>query len=319
LRLNDWWSTSSPVVRRGTLGVVLAISTSFVLVIAAYLVLWKWYPEAAIASSIRFAAFVDSFLAGVIAFALLGAFTFVVSLRKPDEDPIADRIAYLYSARLAGSPPTKKYLTEQLMLLGATVRGAQSLYNFLEIDASGTAVRVNVRISMTIVNMMKRDTYKQNMLLRVGLDLVAGHEHNMGAMLRVETTPCHLDGHFGRKVIHLDQSTPLTESNGKYEYRDEIELTIPPHGELLYEYEYEGWVRCEDNFWTGVNRFAELLTVRVVNLTAKPLEISPNPSPKRPQFVNIDSTHVFEPGKGGDIYAAKEVRPSFPVTFSTKI
>jgi len=301
------------------IGILYALLTSFVIVILAYVALWYWYPKAAEASSIRVAAFLDAVLAGVVAFAMLGAFTFVASLRKPEEDAIGDRIAYLYSARLDESQATKRYLTDQLMLLGATIRDAQSLYNFLEIDADGRGARVNVRISMTIVNMMKRDTYKQNMLVRVGLDLVPGHEHNMGAMLRIETTPCHVDGRFDGKVTHLAQSQPLTENNGKYEYSGQVELTIPPHGELRYEYEYEGWVKFEDNFWTGVNRFAEVLTIRVVNLTTKPLEVSPNPAPKRPKFINIDSTHVLEPGTGGDIYTAKEVGPSCPVTFSTKI
>lgn len=319
MQFKSWWANSSPAVRRGALGVFIALLLSFAVVAAAYLVLWIWFPEAAKATSLRFAAFVDSLLAGVLAFAMLGAFTFVASLRKPEEDAIGDRIAYLYSARLDESQATKRYLTDQLMLLGATIRNAQSLYTFLEIDADGHAVRVNVRISMTIVNMMKRDTYKQDMPVKVGFDPVPGHEQNMGAMLRIETTPCYLDGRFDGKVTHLEQSRPLVrEKNGSYEYRDKVELTIPPHGELRYEYEYEGWVRAEDKFWSGVNRFAEVLTVRAVNVTPKPLEISPHPDPKRPQFINIDSTHVLEPGKGADIYVAKEVRPSCPVTFSTK-
>jgi len=270
-------------------------------------------------SGTRVFAFLDALASGLLAFAMLGAFTFLASLRKPEEDAIEDRIAYLYSARLDESQATKRYLTKQLMLLGATIRDAQSLYQFLEVDAQGQAVRVNVRISMTIVNMMKRDTYKQDMPVRVTLDPVPGHEDSMGAMLRVETTPCHVDGHFDGRTVHLDQSSPLTHKEGKHAYRGKVDLTIPPHGELRYEYEYEGWVKAEDIFWTGVNRVAEVLTVRVVNLTNRSLEISPNPDPKRPQFINIDSTHVLEPSSGDDIYVAREVHPSCPVTFSTKL
>lgn len=312
------WANSSPAVRRGTVGVLYALLTSFVLVGLAYLAIWWLHPDSAIASWDRFAVFMDALLAGVVAFAMLGAFTFVASLRKPEEDAIGDRIAYLYSARLDESHATKRYLTDQLMLLGATVRDSRSLYNFMQIDAGNQAVRVNVRISMTIANMMKRDTYRQDMPVRVSFDGVPGHEDNMGAMLRVETTPCQRDGRFDGKVNHLEQSCLLVEQNGKYRYESKVELTIPPHGELRYEYEYEGWVKTEDIFWTGVNRFAEVLTVEVVNVTTKPLEISPHPDPKRQQFINIDSTHVLSPGDSGIIFVAKEVPPNCPVTFSTK-
>ncbi|MCV0220218.1 hypothetical protein [Stenotrophomonas sp. Ps181] len=310
-------SNFSPVVRRGLKWVLWALALSIVIVGIAYCLIWWMSPSASIVTWGRFAVFIDSLLAGVVAFALLGAFTFLASLRKPDEDAVSERIAYLYSARLDDSQATKAYLTDQLMTLGATIRGAESLYNFLEVASDGKSVRVNVRISMTIVNMMKRDVYEQKMPIGIGFDPVAGHEGNMGAVIRIETTACDGEGRYQRKVEHLKSPQQLTAE--KKRYQSEVLLSIPPHGELYYEYEYEGWVKNEDNFWTGVNRFAETLSVRVANLTERKLTVRPNPEPKRPVHTNIDRVEELEPTAALEIFLAREVKPSTPITFSIQI
>src|SRR5690348_7240910 len=289
MAVKSWWSNTSPTVRRGLRGIVIALISSFAVIAIAYaLLLWILPVGDLKVTPGRAVAFVDAVLSGIVAFAMVGAFAFVESLRKPEDDTIGDRIAYLYSARLDENHATKRYLTDRIMLLGSAIKEAEYVYSFLELDAINQAVRMSVRVSMTIVNMMKRDMYEQDMPVRVGLDTVPGHENGMGVMLLVETTPCSVDGAFGEKVSHLPQPVPLANNGGKYGYESKVLLKIPPHGELRYEYVYEGWVRTKDNFWTAVNRFAESVSIRVGNLTGAQFKILPNPIPTRPKYLNIE-------------------------------
>jgi hypothetical protein len=284
-------------------------------VLLGYAAVWKFYPEAATFSPSRVSSFVDSLLAGVVGFALLGAFAYLGSLRKPDEDAIADRIAYLYSARLEENDATKGFLTEELMRLGAVIRSAESRYNFVEIDAQNNVVRVNVLISMTIVNMMRWDDYHQTMPVRVMFDSVPGHSDHIGNLIRVETVACDSSGHHGPKKSHILHPVPL---NGGHKHEGSVELEIPPHGELRYEYEYEGWVKTDDNFWTSANRFAEKFTIVVTNLVSQALTIEPHPNPTRQAFVNISETSTLNSGESKEVFFMENLKPSVPVTFRSK-
>lgn len=315
MALRFWWSKSSRSVRRGLVGILVALTLSLVVICVLYLLFWWLSPAGAADITVeRVSAFLDSLLAGIVAFALVGAFAFVASLRKPEDDKIDDRIAYLYSARMDENPATKSYLTEQLMLLGSAIKEGETTYRFLDVD--GDAARVNVLVSMTIVNMMKRDLYKQKMPIRVAFDPVDGHTENMGTMLRIETTPRDEEGICQNTVNHLGQLTHMCKKEMKFLYEDNVQLEIPPNGELEYQYEYEGWVRTDDKFWTGVNRFAESLSVKVVNMTGRQLKISPNPTPSRPKYLNIEEGFDLKPGDGTLIYVAKKVTPDLAVTFS---
>ncbi len=305
----------SPAVRRGLKSVAWAMLLSLGAVLVCYGAVWKLYPEAAHFSAARVSSFVDSLLAGVVGFALLGAFAYLGSLRKPDEDAIADRIAYLYSARLEDNEATRDYLTEELMLLGSVIRSAESQYSFVEFDTVNGVVRVNVLISMTIVNMMKWDEYRQTMPVRVLFDPVPGHSSHVGNLIRVETVACDSFGHHGPKKSHLAHPVPLV---GGHRYDGSVQLEIPPHGELRYEYEYEGWVKAVDNFWTGTNRFAEKFSIVVTNLVGQILSIEPHPDPKRPKFVNITGQHTLASGDSAEVFATVNLKPSVPVTFRAK-
>ncbi|MEZ2417493.1 hypothetical protein [Luteibacter sp. RCC_6_2] len=310
-----FFAGTSPAVRRGLKSVAWAMFLSLGAVLLCYAAVWKFYPEAATFSPNRVSAFVDSLLAGVVGFALLGAFAYLGSLRKPDEDAISDRIAYLYSARLEENDSTREFLTEELMRLGAVIRSAESRYSFVEFDVPNNVVRVNVLISMTIVNMMRWDDYHQRMPVRVMFDSVSGHSDHIGNLIRVETVSCDSSGHYGPKKSHLPHPVPLV---GDQRHEGSVELEIPPHGELRYEYEYEGWVNTDDNFWTSANRFAERFTIVVTNLVSQVLSIEPHPDPKRPAFVNIIGNHPLNSGESTEIFVIENLRPSVPVTFRAK-
>lgn len=144
------WRRSSPSIKRATESVAKAIVASLILIAAAYVALWQCVSgETPKLTVDRTAAFIDSILAGTVAFTLLGAFTFVASVKPPEEARIDDRIAFLFSARRKESSAARQYLREQVMLLGAIVSKASITYTALDKSSDGRYVRVNCAVRMT--------------------------------------------------------------------------------------------------------------------------------------------------------------------------
>lgn len=160
------WLDASPSIRRAIESVARALASSLFLVAVAYLALWRYFPGEAPSLTVeRAALFIDATFSGIVAFALLGAFTFVASVKPPEEAKIQDRVAYLFSARREATPVASRYLREQVMLLGATVSKADVTYTVLETSTDGRYVRVNCDVRMCVMNMMKHDVYHQEMPL----------------------------------------------------------------------------------------------------------------------------------------------------------
>lgn len=255
----------------------MAFFVSFILLYLSYIAAHHYFGTAADPLSEkefsitpeRVAVFLDAVFAGIVAFALLGAFTFVFSLRRPDEETIEDRVAYLYSARRDESPAANKFLMDSVTLLGATVHEAKMYFTVVQVDE--TKVKTDVRVEMTIMNMMKHDVYKQDMPLRISLDPLEGFDRDLGMITLIRTTPFESDNRFGNKEDILKAPVRLTNSSPTYSRK--IKLEIPACGGVLYEYAWHGWGPKKDLNFCGANRFAEHVTIYWKNATETPFKI----------------------------------------------
>ena len=280
------WHGLSPTLRRGTKGLGFALFVSLCILTTAYYFArthfsvlespqgtmieqkaWDW-------NATRVYAFLDAILAGIVAFAMLGAFTFIASLRKPEEDGLEDRISYLYSARHDGASGATEYLRKQVMLLGAAAKSAVATYTVADVSACGKFVKMIAKVEIHIINMMKFDTYTQEMPLKVGgEELPDFNEEILGWVRRVDTQSKENGFGYNEVKSHLAAEVKLTNKMPLHEMK--VKLEIPPAGELRYEYTFETWQKAQDQIWFTPNRFVEKLDIRVINNTLKKFKLTP--------------------------------------------
>jgi len=269
-----------PSIKRGAKGVAYALVVSILVLVLAYCyTCWRYstvkfpgLPPWAISPE-RVISFLDAVGAGIVAFALLGTFAFLASLRRPEEETLDDRVAYLYSARRDESKASKVYLREQVTLLGATVLDARMSYTFVEVTADSKYARCISSVEMDIVNMMEHDTYRQKMPLRVALAKLDGFDRDLGVLSAITITPCTRDGSFSAAKRLLDAPFKFTNENPTFE--SEIDLEIPPGGSVTYEYSWDAWGPIKDENYCGANRFIEKLHMKIANQTGCNMSIGP--------------------------------------------
>ncbi|MGN6520605.1 MAG: hypothetical protein ACTHK2_14375 [Dokdonella sp.] len=297
--IRDRWNNLPPSVKKAAKPLMWAIVTSIVLTVLAYYAAGAFFhvDHLSLAPEKVF-SFIDAVLAGIVAFALLGAFTFLASVRRPEEEALDDRIAFLYSARREDGHEFNKYLKEQVMLLGACVTNGKFKYEYVEISADGKFLRTIATMSMCIVNTMKHDTYRQTMPLKISIPATAGVIGTLGKVFYVQTRSRDGDGNYGDRVELLPNVCLLTASSN--EYRTDIELEIPPAGELTYEYMFEGWEPASRPDFSGANRFIERAELEFVNSTTQIIHVDPTSDESRPS-ITIDRSVVLNPGESSNV------------------
>lgn len=269
-----------PSLKRGVKGVAYALVVSILVLVAAYLyTCWHYSavkfpgPPPWAISPERVILFLDAVGAGIVAFALLGTFAFLASLRRPEEETLDDRVAYLYSARRDESKASKVYLKQQVTLLGATVLDARMSYTFVEVTTDSKYVRCISSVEMDIVNMMEHDTYRQKMPLRVSLHKLEGFDRDLGVLSAITITPCTREGSFSAPNRLLNAPFRFTNETPSFDY--DIDLEIPPGGSVTYEYSWDAWGPIKDENYCGANRFIEKLHLMIANQTGRDMSIEP--------------------------------------------
>lgn len=250
------WQNLPPNLRKATRHLALAIVISTVLTAAGYYVTAAIYgiPLRSLrVSPGKIFPFLDAVLAGIAAFTLLGAFAFLASTRRPEEEALDDRIAFLFSARRPESPKANEYLKKQIMLLGASGRKMVQTVQFVELSPDRQFVKTTNSIHITIVNMMKHDRYEQKMPLKIGLDGLPGLTCDLGLVRYVRITRADGPNRFEAPHEHLPYPHRLTLDNPQYDTH--LELQIPPDGEIVLEYLFDGWSKANDVDVCGSNRF----------------------------------------------------------------
>ena len=297
------WQRLSPTLKRGTQGLSFAFLISVGVLAIAYAYAWWHFSNLSPSTSstivepwslsaARIFTFIDSVAAGIAAFALLGAFTFLYSLRRPEEDTVDDRVAYLYSARREESPAANKYLRDQVTLLGATIRKVKFTYTILEVSEDGF-VRISVGFEAQVVNNMKYDRYQQQMPLKIEVEPIEGFVRDIACVQYVNMTSCNRNGDYQTPTRFLQYPHRLTNSKPSAEWT--LDVNIPANGELRYEYLFECWNLGQDEQQCGANRFAEEFVVEVINMTDKPFDVVPVIRP--PLHHTMSDTHRLAEGE----------------------
>lgn len=336
MRFNGSWTAMPPSVKRGARGLAKAFLLSMLLLLIAYCLAYQHFSHldtqpaaSAIAgkatpapspapwmfSGDRLFAFLDSVLAGLLAFAMLGVFTFLASLRRPEEEKLDDRVAYLYSARREQSPASSKYVKDQVMLLGATVQEARMSITFTQFSACGRYIKTSTHVEMDVVNLMKMDRYLQEMPLSILLDPIDGFDRDIGVLTQVSHTACTEAGAYGQPTRLL--SAPFRFTNENHVFKTTVKLDIPPGGGTRYEYTWDGWGKVEDENFAGANRFAETLVMTFTNNSDRNVKLAPM-TPSHRKCRTLPRERTLAPGECWDI-SYDALPPTEDIAFATKL
>lgn len=274
-----------------SIAIILSLGIMALLYLGAY---WIFGVSPFPVTGERISLFLDAILAGIIAFALLGAFAFVASTRDPAQDKIDDRISYLYSAEVDGlGDAERRYLKEQLLLLGATVTKATQSITFLELSPNGQFARSTTMVSMQICNMMKHDEYRQKLPLLIALEDMPTLHCDPGIVHYIRTTS--QDGYGTRGETREQLPTPVRLTRTSPSLDVKIDIEIPPSGKLDYQYLFESWGPLEEPNVCGANRYAQAFEVAFMNLTDHAIDLLPLALEKRELKRTLDAPCRLEP------------------------
>jgi len=215
-------------MRRGMWGLFKSILITLGCLALAYLAVSWHLGSGGSWDGIRIRAFLDAILAGVVGFTVVGSFTFAASLKKPEEDRIEDRIAYLYSAKAATATETNRYLKEQVTLLGAMITRSDMRYEAINVSPDRTLIHFAVSCTRIINNMMKHDHYTQTLPIRIEAQSIPSMDGVIGWVRSVQTTAITDDGQIGPTEDRLFRQHPFTNSDLRFV--EAVALSIPPVG-----------------------------------------------------------------------------------------
>lgn len=303
-----------PSIVRAGRGLLTALGTSFVLLALAYAVLADAPNPSGSWTTDRWRALLDAVLAGLIGFIAVGGFTFLFSLKPPEEETLERRIAYLYSARQRGGPDGEVFLRSQVRILGAMITTAKATFSAVEFLPDKSLLRMSVSVSMTISNMMRFDRYTQATPLRIAAEDIAKSVKDIGTLHSVRTRSFREDGTYEQETNWLQHPRKLTHVH-PYTQID-IDIDIPPGGWLEYDYAYEVWQPIPDECWFGANRFIEQADVHFANVTGAEFNLTPYLPPKALGARTLPGTIKVKPNEIVKLGRFRGIPPTEDVTFS---
>lgn len=313
------WNSAPPTIKRAIIGLLKAFKYSSLFILGAYIILWycdRGDPNKAVAITVvRLSALVDSVLGGVLAFAMLGVFTFITSIRRPEEEKLDDRISFLFSARGNESPKAREYLQDQVTLLGAIVRVATFRFTFLELSQDKKLVKVLMQVDMNIVNLMKHDEYSQVVPLRISVSDI--HlDMDLGTVHAIKTVSFNEDGTI---FSERDWTSGERLQKSKSPFEKMISLAIPPSGHLNYSYSASCWNSIEDVYSCRPNRFAERLVLEVHNQSGMNADLTPKVPLKVDErtIKDAESEHIIHNTNCRRVFEG--VPPTTRVAFGVKL
>lgn len=303
-----------PSVIRAGRGLVIALAASFALLAFAYAILATRDGSSGLWTTQRWRALLDAVLAGLVGFIAVGGFTFLFSLRRPEEETLDQRIAYLYSSRQRAGLEGELFLRSQVRLLGAMITRARATFSAMEFHPEKSILRMSVSVSMTITNMMRFDRYTQVTPLRVAADRLADTGGDLGTLHFVRTRSFNESGVYEQEANWLDHPRKLTRSEPFTQV--DINIDVPPGGQLEYDYAYEVWQIIPDECWFGANRFIDHAEVTFANLTATEFDLSPHVPPNSLGGRTLPKTIKIKPKEILRLGIFEGVPPTEDVTFA---
>lgn len=292
---------------------MVSLGISILVLAASYLVLANGFTNQSPWTPERWRAFLDSVLAGLAGFVLVGGFTFLFSLKQPEEETLERRIAYLYSARQHATPAGDLFLRSQIQLLGAVISRARVVYRATETSMDRSLLRISASVSMSINNMMKFDHYRQVLPFRIASDGLPASLKELGLVTSVRTRTFRHDGSYENERNWLDHPQKMTHARPDISL--DVELDIPPGSALEYDYGYEIWQRSQDIYWFGANRFIEIAEIHFANLTKAEVILRPHFEHMHPNAITLSDCMCVKPGETIRVGEFSAIPPTGDVTF----
>ena len=238
--------------------------------VASLIVLYMWYeikPGATPADSRNFdLSFLASAAEDLAFFLLVGIGTFVLSLRKPQDDELEARIGYVFSNR-AQSDAAFAFVKEQVTKLASVQTHAQFDFHVKRYVPEYDAYWVEVSNTHTVQNLMADvDYHDPNFEICVYPDVIETPDRILGEVTLIRLTPER-----GKPKDFLDCAHTITYADKIF--RKPIDIMIDKNGRTTYELKYAGWCKVGECFHNEVRRFSENSNIRITNHTDKIIDV----------------------------------------------
>lgn len=199
--------------------------------------------------------------ASVFFFTFLGITTFLISIRRPQDELLESRVWYLFAVRNI-SDPTRQFVEQQIRKMAACCPRAEYKIRLLKVDTQSLAVEIEVEGDIVHQNMF-HDCEMVDPEFRIWLtpdlvpEAVVGTGNPLAEILRSETivgsnTAKHVNGtkRIFREAPHYDAT---------------VTLKIPPASVATHKFTYRLWCAASEGYFVSFRRFSEVVSVEIVN------------------------------------------------------
>lgn len=210
-------------------------------------------------------SFRASLLQDLIFFGGLGFVVFLLTLRNPAQDVLAQRVAYIY-ANPGASDEAIHFNKESIEQLALTIKRADIGIAILEAYEPKTPkeplLKVEIWYKIDLQNLFANLPFKDAFVpISIVVDevaLKAGQPAGEVVMVRI-TEP---GDSRPRDITHLCEPLQAGEKTVRG-----MELEVPAEGSVFYEVRYWVYVTADDPYAVDLNRFATRCVVEVENKT----------------------------------------------------
>jgi hypothetical protein len=256
----------------------------------------------------RLIAFLDSVSSGLLVFLLVGIVTFVWSARKPEEDGIYPRISYLFSNKQALKVEVIGFLRESIEGLSASICKATFTLTIDKVCPKTGAIRVLLKHSSEIVNLLKDEEYNGRAPFVASSDNVEAAEGRLGDVFYIRTRCGEIE------ESHLRVPIELTKEASSW--TTDVPIKIGPNAKAFYEYFVRLWNTDDDELWLGCQRFAEQVDVVIENHTDMSFDVH-GVAPARHKRSPSDS-YVVSANGTARLPVFRAVKPAEDIVFKIR-
>jgi hypothetical protein len=258
-KLKTWWDNLPPIHRYA----IIVIGISYFFVVCITVLLTRYRENIATLEGFFNANNIESLAvslwASILFFTVIGLATLLISIKRPENDIIENRVWYLFSSRNA-TDEARKYVVQRIHKFAAFASKGSIKFTIREFNEQINAYKIDVHDTYFLKNMLPYEDYvDEKSELEVWGDKIDQPPKNELAglsMARITKNDIPED--------LINEPVTISVKNGKY-LRDDLCLRIDASGEATYEYKYWVWALAGECIVSSVNRYSENIKVTAQN------------------------------------------------------
>ena len=211
-----------------------------------------------------FVSFAASALQDILFFVLIGFVLFVFSIRKPENDNLAQKLTYLFPVAKEDNV-LRDYLEKSVNKLGCMSDQTSFVFTLLDYSKEKKAFKIQVHFESHIRNLHNKDSFSDPMLAMNLSSDIEGEPPN-GVYGQLE----HV------KIYNFNNSSISNISDKAHEYpvimkekvfRHSCPFSLPPHAVALFDAKHWEWSPAKRIHNLRLARFTRSVNFKCVNNT----------------------------------------------------